>query len=371
MRKKFNRGFTLIELIISMAILNIVIFFSYNMINNINTMFDTQLYTTNHQVSTNNLNKFLSRDIQYSVNVEGPIFSTNKSDGSEYTLNNIDKNDEVNYEYKITTNQNKEVVYIVSIKDGKYSICRYDYNGVSLEFVDNYKLIEDGNNLKAPLVIEQSLNNELLYYVNLQSMDKKNNEYSFQVTSRYQSGSISGDSDSGIIGGNGEGTESSGESEGTISNKNLVFEYKKLYKFDYSESYNWEHKVTFNLDETKSNSAEKSNSSLFSDEFAIIRYGEKINAYTSSWWSANVEITNSKVKQIKGFKLKFEDGIEMKNINFMGKYYGNLSESNKEYIFSNDSIQNQECTTLLSGNVEIEESSKMGDTYTIEIEFIY
>lgn len=381
MRKECNRGFTLIELIISMAILTIVIFISYSMINNINPMFGTQLNTTNHQVSINNLNKFLSRDIQYSINVEGPIFSKTRLDGSEYTLNNIDKNDEVNYEYKITTTQNEEVTYLITIKNGKYSIYR-NYNGTSLDFIDNDKLSEDGNNLKAPLVIEQSSDNELLYYVNLQSMDKKNNEYSFKVTSRHQSGSVNGDNDSGSISGDSdsgnmdgnEGSSGNINESGNISlDQGLVFEYKKLDKVSYSNNYNWEHKIKFKLDELNEVTAMKENTPLFSDAFAIVRYGEYLRSYTSSWHSPNIEITKSIVKEIKGFRLKFEDGIKIKNVNFMGQYYyGDLNESNKEYTFKLDNnMQNQEYGELLSGNVEIEENSKQGDIYTIEIEFIY
>ena len=355
-----------------MSILTIVIFISYRLINDVNFMFGRQLNTTKSQLSVNDLSKYLSRDIQYSINIEGPIFSKNKSDGSEYKLNNIDNSDEVNYEYKITTNENKELVYLVSIKDGKYSIYRKDYNGVSLDFIANDKLVEDGNNLKAPLVIKQISDNKLIYTVNLQSTDKKNDEYSFQVASRYQSGTISGDIDLGNSG-NGVSTEKPDELEGTISNKNLEFQYKKLYKLSYSEDYNWEHKVIFNLDEIKPNEGEKPNGNKFLDEFAIRRYGETMNAYTSSWCSANVEITNSKVKEIKGFRLKFKDGIIIKNIKFMGKDYSEeLNDSKKVYTFKLDeNTQNVEYGNLLTGNVEIEENSKIGDTYTIEIEFIY
>ena len=388
MKKKCIRGFTLIELIISMAILTIVIFTSYSMINNINFMFSKQLNTTNNQVSANDLNKYLSRDIQYSVNINGPIFLTNKSDGSKYTLNNIDKNDEVNYEYKITTNENKEVVYIVSIKHGKYSIYRNDYNGVSLNFIDNNKLIEEGNNLKAPLVIEESSENELLYAVNLNSMDKKYNEYSFQVASRHQSGSISGNIGSdnggdnqgsnespgspGGTGGNQGSTENPDGSGSTISNKNLVFEYKKLNKNSYNEDYQWEHKVTFNLNGTKSNTSHNANKSLFSDTFVIRRYGEEIQAYNLKDFSGYVSTNDTIVKNIKGFRLKFDDGIKIKNIKFMSQgSYEDLDNSNKVYTFKLDNnIQNIGYGELLTGCVDIEDS-KLGDIYKIEIEFIY
>lgn len=342
-----------------------VIFIGYRIINNSNIMFSTQLSTTNQQVSANDLNKFLSRDIQYSINIKGPIFSKYKEDGSQYTLYNIKNNEEVDYEYNITTNENEEISYIVSIKDGKYSISRIDGNEVSLDFIYNEKLIEEGNNLKAPLVIEQSLDNELLYYVNLESMNKKNNKYSFQVASRYQLDSINGGSNSENEG----SSEDTDKSEGVISNKNLIFEYKKLDNVNY----NWEHKVKLNLDEFKEASEIKANTYVFSDSFAIVRYGEYIKAYTSSWHSPNVELTKSIVKEIKGFRIKFEHGIKMKDVKFMNKHnYGNLNEINKEYIFKlTDDMENEEYGELLSGSVEIEENSKPGDIYTIEIEFIY
>lgn len=373
MNKKDNKGFTLIEIIISMAILSIVIFISYNMINNMNHMFNKQLNTTNSQISANDLNRFLSRDIQYSVNIEGPIFSKNKSDGSKYTLNNISKNDEVNYQYKITTNKNKEIVYLINIINGKYSICRTDYNGISLEFIDEDKIVEDGDNLKAPLVIEQSLNDKLLYLVNLQCIDKKVNGYSFKVAARYQLQNGNQDNSSGNINGNQEGTESPDESFGSISNKDLVFEYEKLYKFNYNENYNWKHTVTLNLDQASSNSNEKESTPKFSNLFVIRRYGDKIEAYTSDWSSGFISSTNSKVTEIKGFRLKFQDGIKMKNIKFMDKSnYEDLNDSSKVYTFKLDNnIQNIEYGELLTGYVEIEENSDIGDIYKIEIEFIY
>src|SRR5699024_12147855 len=106
---------------IAIAIFTIIMFIGYKIINGSNLMFKSQLNTTNNQVSINDFNKYISKDIQNSISVKGPTFSKLKSDGSEYTLNNIEKDDEIEYIYTIETKKNGNVRYIVSIKDNRYS----------------------------------------------------------------------------------------------------------------------------------------------------------------------------------------------------------------------------------------------------------
>ena len=143
-------------------------FIGYKIINGSNLMFKSQLNTTNNQVSINDFNKYISKDIQNSISVKGPTFSKLKSDGSEYTLNNIEKDDEIEYIYTIETKKNGNVRYIVSIKDNRYSISRKDLNNVTLNLIDNEKLSYEGNVLKAPLTIESKSSNDKLYYISLE-----------------------------------------------------------------------------------------------------------------------------------------------------------------------------------------------------------
>ena len=228
-------------------------FIGYKIINGSNLMFKSQLNTTNNQLSINDFNKYISKDIQNSISVKGPTFSKLKSDGSEYTLNNIEKDDEIEYIYTIETKKNGNVRYIVSIKDNRYSISRKDLNNVTLNLIDNEKLSYEGNVLKAPLTIESKSSNDKLYYISLEYEGEKTTEskYNFEVASRYQVSIVNGGNTGGNTGDNNENTSKPGIPnipDNTIVDGDLIYKYTKKYKYDWGEAYNWEYKTEINLD---------------------------------------------------------------------------------------------------------------------------
>lgn len=331
-----------------MTIFTMIIFIGYRIIDGSNLMFKSQLNTTNNQMSINNFNKYISKDIQNSISVEGPVFSKSKSDGSEYTLNNIKKNDEIEYIYTIETKKNGNVSYIVSIKDNRYSISRKDLNDVTLNLIDNQKLSYEGEVLKAPLTIELKLSNDKLYYISLEYEGQKNKEsnYNFVVSSRYQVSTVN--EDTGVDG-------------------DLIYKYTKKYKYDWGETYRWEYKTEINLDGYREINGGRDHQSEFSDLFQINRYGEFFQASTQGSY---IEVNNSNVKKIKGFIIKFDKGIIIKDLTLIQKENkGNLTEGNREYKYIMS--ENVEYGQLLSGVVNIEKSADIGDTYNIVIKFLY
>ena len=347
-------------------------FIGYKIINGSNLMFKSQINTKNNQGSINDFNKSISNDIQNSISVKGPTFSKLKSDGSEYTLNNIEKDDEIEYIYTIETKKNGNVRYIVSIKDNRYSISRKDLNNVTLNLIDNEKLSYEGNVLKAPLTIESKSSNDKLYYISLEYEGEKTTEskYNFEVASRYQVSIVNGGNTGGNTGDNNENTSKPGIPnipDNTIVDGDLIYKYTKKYKYDWGEAYNWEYKTEINLDGYKEVYGERIHQSEFSDLFQINRYDEYFQASTQGSY---IEINNSKVKKIKGFIIKFDDGIIIKDLKLIEKdNKGYLTESNKEYTYIMS--DNKEYGQLLSGVVEIEESADIGDTYNIVIKFLY
>ena len=352
-------------------------FIGYKIIDGSNIIFKSQFNTTNNQMSVNTFNKYISKDIQNSINVEGPIFSESKSDGSEYTLNNIEKYDEVEYIYTIKTKKNGNLSYIVTIKDNRYSISRKDSNNVTLNLIDNEKLSYEGEKIKAPLIID--LKYDKSYYISLDYKGEKNtqDEYNFQVTSRYVSGGNLGENPGENQGGNTEGNtgenqggNTEGNTGGNTYNDYLIFKYTKKSKIDYSEDYNWEYTIEVNLDYFDDETITKANKPIFSDSFLIRRYGEKLESYTSSWYIPGITFNDSRVKQIKGFTIKFDDGIIIKDLKLMDNDNKvNLTESNKEYTYIMS--KNVEYGDLLSGIVEIEESANINHTYNIIVKFLY
>ena len=356
-------------------------FIGYKIINGSNLMFKSQLNTTNNQVSINDFNKYISKDIQNSISVKGPTFSKLKSDGSEYTLNNIEKDDEIEYIYTIETKKNGNVRYIVSIKDNRYSISRKDLNNVTLNLIDNEKLSYEGNVLKAPLTIESKSSNDKLYYISLEYEGEKTTEgkYNFEVASRYQVSIVNGGNIGGNTGGNtGDNNENTSKPgipnipDNTIVDGELIFQYTKKASISNGQYYTWNYKVKGGFGEFQEDTFEKDSTPVFSEQFTVRRYNY-LEAYTSSWHRPKITLYNEKVEQIKGFTVKFDDGIIIRDLTFMeDDKQGDLTESNKEYIFRIlDGVHTDWKPNMLSGVVEIEESADIGDTYNIVIKFLY
>lgn len=231
MIKKNNKGFTLLELLISIFILTTVIFIGYRVINKSTIDIKNQSNINKGQLTMNDMNEYLTKDLERASNV---VISSNYSmeqniltDDStqENTITNekleteftryldetendlsTDKKFIYNYniDYKKDENNIKKIIYNVEIiKDKnnyKYSILREETNEILITFITNEILTEKvlGRNDKLPFIIGLDSPHE----VTLGYIGKNNNgfvEHQFVVASRLH------DLDSGENGSSGPG----------------------------------------------------------------------------------------------------------------------------------------------------------------------
>jgi prepilin-type N-terminal cleavage/methylation domain-containing protein len=181
-----KKGFTLIEILVSLSIFIVVVSITYMLLNSSNNLLVTQSNTFNIQQGINLTKKYLTKDL------EGAISTKLKDKNSaEVTLDTILKNvskDTVYYKYEIITLDNNLINYEVKInkKGDKYLYSLYrSYN-------NNINIIEDqpikysksnGNaNIEVPFEVK---NNNNLYEVNIQYLDRKQTKsYKFKVYKR-------------------------------------------------------------------------------------------------------------------------------------------------------------------------------------------
>lgn len=174
--KNDNKGFTLIELIISMSILSIVLVMGYNIINKNNIFTNTQQDITNNQSIANLVNIYFSKDIEESKNISGK--ETIDKNIYRYT---ITKESET-VEYKITlVNKNGKEAYSLLRSDGKSSV----------EIISNQI-----RNNEEPFLINPKINGT--YEVKISySENNKPKEYSFDIASRLSANNTGSGSGSG------------------------------------------------------------------------------------------------------------------------------------------------------------------------------
>lgn len=115
-----KKGFTLLEVIISISIITIIMLIGYKIINNNIKHTKNQSIITQGQQSANLINKYLNSDLEYSKKV------SSSSDGND------------GYMYKIETNDNRSIKYIVKKHNGKYSLTREEDES-AFDLVQNYK----------------------------------------------------------------------------------------------------------------------------------------------------------------------------------------------------------------------------------------
>lgn len=189
-----NKGFTLIELIIAISILTTIMFIGYNLLNKYTISSNEQTTISKGQSSMNNINKYLTKDLEQATDViiydlsEGETKYNNENRESTYledALRSIIENNssEVKYKYEISTKNNDEKLdYIVHIKNNKYSISRVDWNNISIDFANNEKM-----NISKELQLPFKITGSNPYKVST-GYNKSNNgfvEYDFVITSRY------------------------------------------------------------------------------------------------------------------------------------------------------------------------------------------
>lgn len=169
-----NKGFTLVELIIAMAIFSVVIFMGYRIINGTNKASANQMKITKEQQNANLMNKYLTNDLESAKSIKE--FGLD-NDGN---IKQSNRSKVVSYGYDIKTIENraeKNIRYQVNIDESsnKYSIIRQDGN-TYIDIVSNqaYNTLES----KLPLIIAKD---EDLYHI---SSFNGSNKYDFNVNTR-------------------------------------------------------------------------------------------------------------------------------------------------------------------------------------------
>ena len=216
MIKRNNKGFTLLELIISIFILTTVIFVGYRVINKSTIDIKNQGNINKGQLTMNDMNEYLTKDLERASNVvissNYPMEQNILTDDStqENTITNekleteftryLDETENdlstekkfiysYNIDYKKDENNIKKIIYNVEIiKDKnnyKYSILREATNEILITFITNEILTEKvlSRNDKLPFTIGLDSPHE----VTLGYAGKNNNgfvEHQFVVASR-------------------------------------------------------------------------------------------------------------------------------------------------------------------------------------------
>ena len=190
MVKKDNKGFTLLELLISIFILTIVIFIGYRIIDKVTIDIKNQGNINQGQMTMNNMNEYLTKDLEQSKSVllfiNNDITPEEDLDKIDQDFNSLISNEPAKYKYIINPDDRPNSVFyeiFISYKNNKYrySITRTDSANIKIEFV-NEEILEDTS--KAPFTIK----GENPYEVSIQYNGKggKVVRHKFEVTSRYQ-----------------------------------------------------------------------------------------------------------------------------------------------------------------------------------------
>lgn len=192
---KKNNGFTLIEVVIALAIITSVSFIGYQVINKTHSLSKDQALTADIQNGVNNLKIYMTNELSSAKEVK-LSYEKNKyrnikdidKENVEYKdikkkIDSIDKEGSFSYEYLINVNDTGTIKYVVNIymKNNKklYSIDRLD-GKTKMNFIVNQALGEDEMPLE--ITLQKDLYNIEISYI------KQNTElYSFDVYNRLSS----------------------------------------------------------------------------------------------------------------------------------------------------------------------------------------
>lgn len=200
MNKKNNKGFTLLELLISIFILTTVIFLGYKVINKSTIDIKNQGNINKGQLTVNDMNEYLTKDLEKASNVvleskyinQQQNIITNKNLDDAFKIYSGDKT--FDYKYKIFSKEGNEesisATYQVNItkKDEnnyKYTIVRTDeINKVSITFINDE--IIDIVTLDKKIPFEISLSSPYKVSLGYNGKDNKFVRHEFTVDYRLQ-----------------------------------------------------------------------------------------------------------------------------------------------------------------------------------------
>ena len=243
MIKRNNKGFTLLELLISIFILTTVIFLGYRVINKSTIDIKNQSNINKGQLTVNDMNKYLTKDLERARNVslssnylmeqntftddstqENTITNNKKLKEAfgqylEDTENDLSTDEKFiysyNIDYKKDENNTEKITYNVEIiKDKnnyKYSILREGTNEVLITFITNEILTEEVLSRDDKLPFTIGLDSP--YEVTLGYAGKNNDEFvehQFVVASRLHDLDGGGNGSTGPGNGGGDGSTGSG-----------------------------------------------------------------------------------------------------------------------------------------------------------------
>ena len=243
MIKRNNKGFTLLELLISIFILTTFIFLGYRVINKSTIDIKNQSNINKGQLTVNDMNKYLTKDLERARNVslssnylmeqntftddstqENTITNNKKLKEAfgqylEDTENDLSTDEKFiysyNIDYKKDENNTEKITYNVEIiKDKnnyKYSILREGTNEVLITFITNEILTEEVLSRDDKLPFTIGLDSP--YEVTLGYAGKNNDEFvehQFVVASRLHDLDGGGNGSTGPGNGGGDGSTGSG-----------------------------------------------------------------------------------------------------------------------------------------------------------------
>lgn len=217
--KSKNKGFTLLELVIAISIFTTIIFIGYRLINKYSTSVNEQSNITQNQLSINNLNKFITKDLEQAQGITLKCIEPNEAEVYSITNNEVGKDEdylenalkEIRDRHKIvSTKETNKLTYMYTInkldelQSPSYTIeMKYSKNSSDIEYsiyrsltgdsnieIANNKVKKEGNLFPTPISITKSNP----YIVTIENKEDKGklNINEFQVVSRYISGKSEG-----------------------------------------------------------------------------------------------------------------------------------------------------------------------------------
>lgn len=179
-----NKGFTLLEVIIAMAIMTSVIFIGYQVINKTDILRRDQMLVSNIQNGTNNLKRYVTKELKESKSVYVKYGKKNIDLKDSESVNGlyktiqseINNKDDIEYKYIIKT-KDKDINYIVQVTKDRnkkvYSIYRQEEKA-SFSLIEKQPLSDN----MIPIKITEK---DDLYDVQLNYIKDNTKVYSFDV----------------------------------------------------------------------------------------------------------------------------------------------------------------------------------------------
>lgn len=348
MIKRNNKGFTLLELLISIFILTTVIFIGYRVINKSTIDIKNQSNINKGQLTMNDMNEYLTKDLEQASSIalflnnekvadtlveengdseEKQNILSDKISDLENELNKLSIGNKFDYSYAIRFKNDENNTYSIKYKveitksnhDYKYSILMEENNGIKISFINDAVLKEK----ELPFLIEG--NSPYKVTLGYTSKDNSFTKHEFTITYRLNN----------IITTN---TTNPPETEVVPPQRegDVILDFRQVID---NGSVKWYRDYEIYNDFVKEEGSYANQPGNIS--IVIDRNNGSIGGHHSGGLGMNSH-SNEKIKKISGFKIELVGGIELVNPTIRH----NLA--NKESIIFNDGVY--ENLNLLSPN---------------------